>query len=108
MRCVLRILTGVYIGSHNVLLIDPTVILGFEHELYNTSEGNGSIKVCIKVKDGVPQNLLHLSLTTVDGTAIGMPPAKLLVHIPTCTTTINYFVKTSNVIHMISVCTQYS
>jgi len=81
-------LTGVYIGNHDVLLIDPTVILGFEHELYNTSEGIGSIKVCIKVKDGVPQNLLHLSLTTVDGTAIGMPPAKLLVHIPTCTTTI--------------------
>jgi len=59
------------LSSHDVLLIDPTVILGFEHESYNASEGIGSIKVCIKVKDGVPQSLLHLSLTTVDGTATG-------------------------------------
>jgi len=73
MHCVLIQQGCAKLSSHDVLLllIDPTVILGFEHESYNTSEGIGSIKVCIKVKDGVPQSLLHLSLTTVDGTATG-------------------------------------
>jgi len=47
------------------------VILGFEYGSYNISEGVGSTKVCIQVKDGVPQSILHLSLTTVDGTAKG-------------------------------------
>jgi len=46
------------------------VIVGFEHGSYNVSEGFGSINVCVQVT-GVPQSLLHLSLTTVDGTATG-------------------------------------
>jgi len=48
-----------------------TVILGFERGPYIVREGIVSIKVCIEVKNGVPQSLLHLSLTTVDGTATG-------------------------------------
>jgi len=47
---------------------EHTVIVGFEHGSYNISEGIGSINVCVQVT-GVPQSLLHLSLTTVDGTA---------------------------------------
>ena len=47
-----------------------TVILGFEHETYSISEGNGSVEVCVKVS-GVLQSSLRLSLTTVDGNAIG-------------------------------------
>ena len=47
------------------------MILGFEYESYKISEGVGSTKVCIQVKDGVPRSILHLSLTTVDGTAKG-------------------------------------
>jgi len=53
-------------------LNDLTVIAGFEHESYNISEGIGSINVCVQVKNGVPCCLLHLSLTTVDGTATGI------------------------------------
>ena len=47
-----------------------TVILGFEHETYSISEGNGSVEVCVKVS-GVLQSSLRVSLTTVDGNAIG-------------------------------------
>ena len=47
------------------------MILGFEHRHYVVNENIGSSKVCIKVKNGVPQSVLHLSLTTVDGTATG-------------------------------------
>ena len=47
-----------------------TVILGFEHETYSISEGNGSVEVCVKVS-GVLQSSLRLSLTTVDRNAIG-------------------------------------
>jgi len=47
------------------------VTLGFEHGPYIVGERIGSSKVCIEVKDGVLQNPLHLSLTTVDGTATG-------------------------------------
>ena len=47
-----------------------TVILGFEHETYSISEVNGSVEVCVKVS-GVLQSSLRLSLTTVDGNAIG-------------------------------------
>ena len=47
------------------------MILGIEHGSYNVSEGIGSIEVCVQVKDGVPQSLLQLSFTTVDGTATG-------------------------------------
>jgi len=63
------------------LPIDLTVILGFEHESYNISEGIGSVKVCVQVKDGVPRRLLRLSLVTLDGTATGN---NLCMHIPTC------------------------
>ena len=62
------------------LPIDLTVILGFEHESYNISEGIGPIKVCVQVKAGVPRRLLHLSLITLDGTATGN---NLCMHIPT-------------------------
>ena len=48
-----------------------TVILGFEHETYSTGEGNSSIEVCIRVKSGILQSSLRLSLTTVDGSATG-------------------------------------
>ena len=47
-----------------------TVILGFDRETYNTSEGNGSVKVCVQVS-GVLQSSLRLSLTTVDASATG-------------------------------------
>ena len=47
------------------------MILGFESESYSISEGNGSVEVCIQVKTGVLQSLLHLSLITVDGIARG-------------------------------------
>ena len=48
----------------------PTVILGFEHEMYNTSEDDGSVEVCVQVS-GVLQSSLRLSLTTVDASATG-------------------------------------
>ena len=48
-----------------------TVILGFEHESYSISEGNGSVEVCVQVKNGILQSSLNLSLTTVDGDATG-------------------------------------
>ena len=47
-----------------------TVILGFEHESYSISEGNGSVEVCVQVS-GILQSSLHLSFTTVDGDATG-------------------------------------
>ena len=53
------------------LIVNLTVTLGFEYGLYIVSEHIGSSKVCIEAKNGVPQSLLHLSLTTVDGTATG-------------------------------------
>ena len=46
------------------------MILGFEHESYSISEDNGSVEVCVQVS-GVLRSSLHLSLTTVDGTATG-------------------------------------
>ena len=55
-------------GYHAFL---PTVILGFEHEMYNTSEDDGSVEVCVQVKSGVLQSSLRLSLTTVDGSTTG-------------------------------------
>jgi len=45
------------------------VTLGFEHGPYIVGESSAFLKVCVQVKDGVPQSVLHLSLTTVDGTA---------------------------------------
>ena len=48
----------------------PTVIVGFEHEAYSISEGNGSVEVCVRVS-GVPRSSLSVSLTTVDGAATG-------------------------------------
>ena len=47
------------------------MILGFEHESYSISEGNGSVEVCVQVKNGVSQSSLHLSLATMDGDATG-------------------------------------
>ena len=47
------------------------MILGFEHESYSISEGNGSVEVCVQVKNGVLLSSLHLSLATVDGDATG-------------------------------------
>ena len=63
---------------------DLTVILGFEYGSYNISEGMGPIKVCVQVKDGVLQSVLHLSLTTVDGTATGNHCSTIAMNIPTC------------------------
>ena len=56
------------LSKPDMQITSPTVVLGFEHETYTISEGNGSVEVCVKVS-GVPQSSLHLSLTTVDGTA---------------------------------------
>ena len=55
---------------YHVIILNA-VILGFERESYSISEGNGSVEVCIQVKTGVLQSLLHLSLITVDGIARG-------------------------------------
>ena len=46
------------------------MILGFERETYSTGEGDSSVEVCVQVS-GVLQSSLHLSLTTVDGSATG-------------------------------------
>ena len=46
-----------------------TVIMGFEHATYSISEGNGSVEVCVQVKNGVLQSSLTLSFTTLDGEA---------------------------------------
>ena len=53
-----------------LLLLTVLVIVGFERETYSISEGNGSVEVCVKVS-GVLQSSLRVSLTTVDGNAIG-------------------------------------
>ena len=45
--------------------------MGFEHETYNISEGDGSVEVCVQVKSGVLRSSLSVSLTTVDGSATG-------------------------------------
>ena len=47
------------------------MILGFEHESYSISEGNGSVEVCVQVKNGISQSSLRLSLATMDGDATG-------------------------------------
>ena len=47
-----------------------TVVVGFEHETYSIGEDDGSVEVCVQV-NGVLQNSLRLSLTTVDGAATG-------------------------------------
>ena len=52
-------------------LIFFTVILGFKRKTYSTSEGNGSVEVCVQVKSGVLRSSLNLSLATVDGSATG-------------------------------------
>ena len=44
--------------------------MGFEHESYSISEGNGSVEVCVQVS-GILEGSLNLSLTTVDGDATG-------------------------------------
>ena len=46
------------------------MVVGFEHESYSISEGDGSIEVCVQVS-GVLRSSLRLSLTTVDGDATG-------------------------------------
>ena len=46
------------------------VILGFEYATYSSSEGNGSVEVCVQVTSGILRSPLNLSLTTVDGDAI--------------------------------------
>ena len=48
----------------------PTVIVGFEPEAYNITEGNSTVEVCVKVS-GVLRSSLSVSLTTVDGNATG-------------------------------------
>ena len=48
----------------------PTVIVGFEHEAHNITEGNSTVEVCVKVS-GVLRSSLSVSLTTVDGNATG-------------------------------------
>ena len=67
------------------------MILGFEHKTYSIGEGNGSVEVCVHVS-GVPRSSLRLSLTTVNGTAIGEQDYSLLcsklqlsVHLATTT-----------------------
>ena len=47
------------------------MVVGFEHETYSTSEGNGSVEVCVQVKSGVLRSSLNLSLATVDESATG-------------------------------------
>ena len=46
---------------------------GFERGRYNVSEGDGPVEVCVKVKSGILQNSLCVSITitTVDGDASG-------------------------------------
>ena len=46
------------------------MVVGFERETYNISEGDDSVEVCVQVS-GILQSSLLLSLTTVDGTATG-------------------------------------
>jgi len=46
------------------------------------SEGTNSIKMCIQVKDGVPQSILHLSLITMDGTATGNHCSTIAMNFP--------------------------
>ena len=47
-----------------------TSFVGFEHETYSISEGDGSVEVCVKVS-GVLRSSVTVSLTTVDGSATG-------------------------------------
>ena len=47
------------------------MVVGFEYESYSISEGNqGSVEVCVEASE-VFQSFLHLSFTTVDGSAAG-------------------------------------
>ena len=46
------------------------MVVGFEHETYSISEGNGTVEVCVRVS-GILRSSLRLSLTTVDGAAKG-------------------------------------
>ena len=47
-----------------------TSFVGFEHEMYSISEGDGSVEVCVQVS-GVLRSSVTVSLTTVDGSATG-------------------------------------
>ena len=57
-----------FLTDSDILL--PTVVVGFEHEIYSINEGNGSVEVCVQVS-GIPRSSLSVSLTTVDGAATG-------------------------------------
>ena len=47
-----------------------TSFVGFEHETYSISEGDGFVEVCVQVS-GILRSSLSVSLSTVDGSATG-------------------------------------
>ena len=70
MMMVSAVTHGKMLSKPDMQITSPTVVVGFERKTYSISEGNGSVEVCVQVS-GVLQSSLHLSLTTVDGTATG-------------------------------------
>ena len=77
MMMVSAVTHGKMLSKPDMQITSPTVVVGFQHKTYSISEGNGSVEVCVQVS-GVLQSSLHLSLTTVDGTATGEQGYKLL------------------------------
>ena len=49
----------------------PGITIGFEQTLYTVREDIGSLEVCTAIRNGTLQSSVVVTLTTVDGTAVG-------------------------------------
>ena len=50
---------------------DDSVTIGFEMELYNAAEGNGSVELCAVLLEGTLERDVTVTLETQDGSAQG-------------------------------------
>ena len=50
---------------------DDSVTIGFEMELYNTAEGDGSLELCAVLLEGALERDVTVTLETQDGSAQG-------------------------------------
>jgi hypothetical protein len=60
---------------HNVMcnyFLHPGITVGLMQTSYNISETGGPLSVCVEMFEGNLERNVSLSLTTSDGTAIGM------------------------------------
>jgi hypothetical protein len=55
-----------------ILFLHPGITVGLMQTSYNTPETGGPLSVCVEMFEGNLERNVSLSLTTSDGTAIGM------------------------------------